>query len=395
MSKRTIVIIVLAAVLVLAGVLLAQFQRERKTRELLANLHSDDTGVAVDTVRELKKRGPSLEGRLILRLNSYERRVRARSALLLGEVGRPSRSGPALLPLLRDEFDPVRRAAANSLGLLGYQDAVLPLLEVVRDDKQDMDTRSIALRALSVVALKTNPDRPNRELCIQALAKILGHRPAIKNKDLQKVKQARQDAVQRRANAARTAAGSRVPQEKKAAEKPKPLPAPGALPEEPAPVDNEIELRADAALALSLLYTDSAVQPLIRSVNEVLEPSSTVRKSACLAIEDLRDLPRDDGLRALLGQALLRALDDSSPDVRMSAARALARHPVFGIEGLDSSTNDMLRYMAQDLTEYGEPGYWVRAAARTACEARHIALPQATAPVERQPGPREIATGST
>jgi HEAT repeat protein len=144
------------------------------------------------------------------------------------------------------------------------------------------------------------------------------------------------------------------------------------------PADTEVELRADAVLALGLLRTDLALQPLIESAKEAIEPSPVVRKCTCMAIEDLRDLPRDDTLRVTLGQALLRALDDSSPDVRLSAARALARHADFGNEGLDTSINDMLKYMAQDLTEYGEPAYWVRAAARTACDARHIVLPRPT-----------------
>ncbi len=378
MSKRTTIIIVLAAVVVLAGVVLAQVQRARKTVELLDQLSTTDAATAVDTMHELQKRGHGVEHALIVKLNSPERQERMRAALLLGEIGRPSRSGPPLLPLLADDWAPVRRAAAGSLGLLHVEGAVHPLLRMAQDPKEEMDTRSIAVRSVSLIAMKGNLDQTDRELCAAALPALLKGRPALTKDQVEAVQKGRADLAKRLANAALVAQGRRVPPEPKEAEKKKEAPKlpPGALPEEAPPPDDEIELRTDVVLALGLLQTDTAIQPLIDSCDEMTEPAPGVRKAACMAIEDLSDLPRDSVMKVRLGQALLHTLGDSSPDVRMSACRALAKHPDFETPGLDASINEMLQYMSAERTDYGEPGYWVRAAARTACDSRHVVVPK-------------------
>jgi HEAT repeat protein len=394
MSKRTTIVIVLAAVLVLAGVVVAQVQRARKTAELLDELNTVDTSIALDTARELKKRGHSVESRLVDKLDSDEAIERVRVAKLLGEVGRAKVSGPALLPLLQDESDMVRRAAAKSLGLLAYAPAFSSLLELQGDKEQAMDTRVMAVRAISNIALLAKLDSGDRGLCTQAMAQILERRPKIKPEDIAKIVKARQDLVLRRENAVRAAAGRRIvkPKEEKAKPAPpKPTPPPEAIEEEPTPADNEIELRAEAVLAVGLMAADSAIEPLVHATDEKTEPSPVVRKYACLAIEDLSELPRPDQLRADVGQALLRALDDSSTDVRTSAARALAKHKEIGAAGIDTAINGVLRWMAQDLDEYGEPEYWVRAAARTACQARLIEVPKPKEPVRKASATRPSA----
>jgi HEAT repeat protein len=365
-------------VVVLAGVVLAQVQRARKTGELLDQLSTADAATAVDTMHELKKRGHGVEHALIVKLNSPERKERMRAALLLGEIGRPSRSGPPLLPLLSDDWAPVRRAAAESLGLLHYEGAVHPLLRMAQDTKEEMDTRSIAVRKLSLIAMLGNLERTDRELCATALPALLKGRPALTKDQAKAVRKGRADLAKRSANAALVAQGRRVPLEPKEPEKPKAAPklAPGALPEEAPPPDNEIELRTDVVLALGLLRTDTAIQPLIDSCDEMTEPAPGVRKAACMAIEDLSDLPRDSVMKVKLGQTLLHTLQDSSPDVRLSACRALARHADFENAGLDGSINERLQYMSAEKTAYGEPGYWIRAAARTACDSRHIVVPK-------------------
>jgi HEAT repeat protein len=380
MSKRTYVVIAIACLLVAAGMVVAHVQRAKKTAELLADLDTDSSSIAVDTLHELKKRGRGIEADLLLRLNSDRRNERMRAALLLGEVGTARKSGPPLAALLQDEWGPVRRAAATSLGALGYGGAVTPLLAVVPNAQESLDTRCLAVRALSLIALRGGMDAPERDLCVGPLAKILRSRPPLTAEQTEALAKARADAKKRRENAALEAAGRVVKEEKKPKEKPKEKPklAPGEVAPE-VPTDTDIELRVDSVLALGLLNTPGALEPLLEATDEAREPAPAVRKAACLALEDLPDVPRDDVLKVKMGQALLRALEDGSPDVRMTAARALARHADFGNPGLDSSINERLQYLARELTQYGEPAYWVRAAARTACSNRHLTVEAAPA----------------
>jgi len=147
-----------------------------------------------------------------------------------------------------------------------------------------------------------------------------------------------------------------------------------ALPEEPAPADTEVELRIQCVLALGLLHAPQAIEALLESADDTIEPSAVVRGYACIAIGDLPDLPADDTEAALMGDKLLDALEDSAADVRMYAAMALAQHTDFRSEAVDGRINDALRAMAQELVEEGEPFYWAREAARVACNKRHVAL---------------------
>ncbi|MBM3499774.1 MAG: hypothetical protein FJX74_14025 [Armatimonadetes bacterium] len=178
-------------------------------------------------------------------------------------------------------------------------------------------------------------------------------------------------------------------------------PAEDAVPEEPVPADDEIELRGQAVLLLGLTGVDEALPAILEATKEEVEPAALVRQRACMALEDLSETPGppEEGAEAPAGgetaaapapnhakdmaMCLQRALDDGDATVRMFAARALAKHASFGddLKLLDDALNAKLVEMAQELGELGESGYWVREAARTACSARHVAY------AETEPGP--------
>ena len=357
MTKRTYAVIALVVLVIVAGIAAAQWQRARKTAELLDDLDTESADVAVDTIHELKKRGHAVEGDLIARLNSARKKERLRAALLLGEVGRADRSGPALARLLDDEWDPVRHAAAQALGRLGYAPAMSQLLVVVHDEDQDMDTRCIAVQGIGALAQSGSLDEVDRKICVPPLAKILKRRPEVPPPEEE------EEAEEEPAEAEEEDEEATEAEEEEE-----------ALPEEPAPADTEAELRIQCVLTLGLLHAPQAVEALLESTDDTIEPSAVVRSYACMAITDLPDLPEDDIEAALMGDKLLDALEDSAADVRMHAAMALATHTDFRSEAIDNRINDALKAMAQELTEEGEPFYWAREAARVACNKRHVAL---------------------
>lgn len=347
MSKRTYVVIAVVAVLIAVGIAAAQWQRARKTVELLDDLDTASADLAVDTLHELKKRGHSIEDQLVARLKSDRRKERMRVAYLLGEVGRPEVCGPALVRALEDEWAPVRRAAAHALGKVGYAAAATPLLAMVQDEEEEMDTRCTAVQAIGLLGMSGNLDEVDRRICMPALAKILERRPEVPPP---------------------------AEEEEVAAAEEEAAPEEETLPEEPAPADTELELRKQCVLTVGLLNAPETFELLLPSIDDTVEPAAAVRECACMAIADVPELPADDTTAALMGNRLLDALEDSAANVRLHAAMALARHTDFRTESLDDRINAALRGMAQELEAGGEPSYWAREAARVACSRRHVSL---------------------
>ena len=373
MRSRTYIIIGIILVLIAGGVIAAEIQRARKTRELLSDLGTDASDVAKDTLEELKKRGGRIEDDLIQRTRSPRRKERMRAALLLGDVG-SEKSGPALVALLQDEWLPVRRAAVWALGKVGYRAAVSDLLAVVKDEKAEMDTRCLAVQSLSLLCMK-GLDPADRKLCVPAMIKILERRPPMTEKALEAIDKRLADQAKAKAELKERQLTGKAKEEEKPAEEPAEAKAgKDAIPEEPVPADTEIELRGQAVLLLGLTGAEEALKPLLDSTKEEVEPAPLVRQYACMAIADMPELPREAEGARQTAMRLERALDDGDATVRMFAARALARHPSFGDEQklLDEALNAKLAEMAQELTDLGESGYWVREAARTACDARHV-----------------------
>ncbi|MGQ9732713.1 MAG: HEAT repeat domain-containing protein [Candidatus Zipacnadales bacterium] len=359
MRTRTIVIIVVVGVLIIAGVVAAEVQRAHKIAELLDDLDSDKPDVAMDTLQELRKRGHHIVDELLARTNSPRRKERMRAAILLGEIG-AEKAGPALVQLLHDEWLPVRRAAVIALGSIQYLPAAGDLIAMVNDEQAEMDTRCLAVQALGKLCLGELSEA-DRGLIVLSLKKILERRPEVPP-------EVEEEAA---------AEAPETPAE----------PAEEPIPPEPVPADTEIELRAEAVLTLGLTGVEAALEPLLESLSDRVEPSAVVRQYACMAVEDWPEVPSDTKAALKMGEALLKALEDDDATVRMFAARALARHSDFGdeLEGLDKRIATKLAEMAVELTEGGEAGYWVREAARTACDSRHI-------PYHKEPE-EENATG--
>ncbi len=368
MSKRTYAVIAVAVVLVVVGIAAAQWQRARKTAELLDDLDTASADLAVDTLHELKKRGHAIEDELIARLKSDRKKERMRAAYLLGDFGSPEVSGPALAQALEDEWGPVRRAAAHALGRIGYAPAAARLLALIQDEEEEMDTRCIAVQSIGLLAMSGNLDPIDRRICVPPLIKILERRPEVPPpaEEEEEAAEAEEDEGE--------AADETPADEEAEAEAEAAAPEEEELPEEPEPADTEIELRKQCVLTLGLLNAPEIVEPLLVSIDDTKEPAAAVRECACMAIADLPELPTDDTEAALMGNKLLDALEDSAANVRMHAAMALARHTDFRTESLDNRINDALKDMAQELQEEGEPSYWAREAARVACSRRHVSL---------------------
>jgi len=371
MSSRTYVILGVVLLLIVGAVVAAQYQRARKTAELLDDLDSDKSDLAVDTMQELVKRGQGVEDRLIEKLGSSRRKERMRAAVLLGEVGTP-KCGPALVALLRDEWPPVRRAAIWALGTVGYGSAAPDLLGVVKDEEAQMDSRCLAVQSLALLCMGSL-DQASRGLCVPAMTDILKRRPEVAPKKTEEETKAEDEA-------------KKAEEEALKAKGYEPIPA------EPAPTDAEVELRKEAVLLLGQTGAAEALAPLLASLDDRVEPSAVVRQHAAMALGDLAQVPADEASARAMGQALLGALEDEDATVRMFAARALARHPGFGEQRdnvLDTKINSTLGEMAQELTDEGEPGYWVREAARTACDARSVSYESTKAGNEGEKGAKD------
>jgi HEAT repeat protein len=380
MRPRTYIIIGLILVLIVGGVVLAEHQRAKKTQELLAELGTDAPDIAKDTLDELRKRGARIEDELIQRTHSPRKKERMRAAVLLGDVG-TAKSGPALVALLNDEWLPVRRAAVWALGEVGYAGAANDLLVVVRDEEAEMDTRCLAVQSLSLLCM-AGMDEADRGLCAQEMTQILKRRPKITEEALETIKKRLADAKKAKAELKeRQLTGKPKGKEEEKAEEPaaaETKEGEEAIPEEPVPADTEVELRGQAVLLLGLTGAKEALVPLLDSANEEIETSAVVRQYACMALADLPEVPSKEADARLMGLRLLRALDDGDASVRMFTARTLARHPSLGqgLKAVDEQLNRKLAEMAEELNDLGEPGYWVRAAARTACDARHVRYAQ-------------------
>jgi hypothetical protein len=262
-----------------------------------------------------------------------------------------------------------------------------------------MDTRCLAVQSLSLLC-RAGMEEADRGLCVPAMTQILERRPQITEKALEAIKTRLADAKKAKAELKERQLTGKPKEEEKEAEEPAKETKEGeeTIPEEPVPADTEVELRGQAVLLLGLTGAKEALVPLLDSADEEIETSAVVRQYACMALEDLPEVPSEEIDARSMAMRLFRALDDGDATVRMFAARALARHASFGggLKALDEQLNAKLAEMAEELTDLGEAGYWVRAAARTACDARHVRYAQTeTAKGEGKSGTSLVSAGGT
>lgn len=369
MSNRVAVIILCVAVVLVAVLVLAGFQRAKATQDRLKDLYSGDPSRVVDAVRDLRKRGHAVERRLIARADAPAVDVRLAVAELLGDprVGHAETAGPVLLDLLNDEDLGVRRKAAGAIGRLGLgtQEAVDALLTRVKDLDEDLNVRIVCVRSLGALSRTKAVTGPAEGggLVVPALLSIVEERPPVPpekpEEDATKAKKA-----------------EKVPDNEKL---------------EPDDADVTAQLRVETVLTLGRISTPEAALAVIRSMDDKVEVAAGVREAACIALGDLNQaqtILANGKLAAAAAEGILGALDDKDPNVRIQAAAVLSRIPTFMARDTDAQTaerlgqlekriNTKIAALGQELTERkGDPSYWVRRACRQAAKMRGVRIEQ-------------------
>ncbi len=382
MQKRTSLIIACALVAVAAVIVFAAVQRAQKTHELLQDLYSGEPSKVVDAEGDLRKRGHGLEQALIAHAHAPAVDVRLAAAELLGDprIGRPDTSGPALLQLLRDGDVGVRRKAAAALGRLGVATAesMQALLDRVTDEEEDLKVRIVATRALGALHRSEHVRGPEGGFSevVSALVKILEERPPVPPKEEEEAPAKEETEAQ--AEEAQEKAETPAEAEEE--------------PVEPEPADTTALLRGEIALTLGRISTHEAANAVIRSIDDEVEISADVREDACIALGDLNQtqtLLADAPMAQAAAEALLGALDDDAPNVRLHAAAALGRITSFSVpRNVDAATAQKLRDLDRDINEKiktlalartedkGDPEYWVRKACQETAKLRGVRVKQ-------------------
>ncbi len=322
LNRRTLTVIVIIIAVVGAVYLAAEWQKMRKTRELLVDLAAMDLDDAYDAMLDLRERGSSLTPDLteILERNApTERLAHARVAMLLNDLGN-KRAVPVLRHSLENKEDAgLRWASCAALASIGAQEAVPDIVALLEDGSEDIFVRIVAARSLGVLQAQE---------AVEPLIEILASRPPIEPEE-----EPEEAATEEAAAPAPTGEGAKVAAAKMWAALEKALPAPPALPtakseqpEEPEaeaeaepepPPDTTADLRPWAARALASIHPEAAqaVPALVAAADDENEPVVSVRLAATQALAYYHTAEALDGLEM--------AMDDPDPSVRCAAAWAL------------------------------------------------------------------------
>jgi len=306
---------------------LGQLKDVRAVEPLLLTLRDDNAEVrqgaanALGQLRDIRAVKPLLE---ILRDTNSE--VRGSAASALGQLGALEAVEP-LIERLQDENAEVRCSAANALGELGDERAVEPLLRLLSDQDTEMQRRaSIALKQLSgaerlLVALRHEEAKIRQGAAI-SLGDVGDERAvepllqAVHDKDsrvrwaamqalgflwkFSLLEQLGSESVQLRQKAASVLGQQR---DMRAVE-----PLVATL------QDEDFKVRQSAASALGQLGDTRAVNPLLERLQD---ESSEMRRSVVCALGQLRDV------RAV--EPLLLTLRDGNAEVRQGASSSLGQ----------------------------------------------------------------------
>ena len=262
MNQRSI-LIGLIIVLVAGGAYsITYLQQLSNTADWLIQLSSLDAKQATDAMQRLATSGIQMHQRLVRMTNSLQPEERWRSAMLLGQLGRPE-AAEALLPLLDDSHSAVRAAAAEALGRLCAQDAADKLARLLASDSQ-LTVRISAARALA---------RLESGEVVPQLVEALQYRPAVAEEEEE---------------------------------------------------DPSWQLRAEAARALGAIATPEAVAAVARQLEG--EPNERVRTAIAYALGDalVKNRPSPQQSTPAL-DALIAAASDEEGDVRIAAVNSLLR----------------------------------------------------------------------
>lgn len=164
-NRRTITVLAIIVVILVAVFGITRWQRSVATRKLLADVTSTDYAKVMDAMNQLKDRGGSITPALLdgEHLGASYAPARWRAATLLGDVGTHAAIEP-LKGALKDEDAGVRAAAALALGKLGAKDAGGDLQAILADSAEDVAVRISAARALGLL---------KHEAAVSDLAKTL------------------------------------------------------------------------------------------------------------------------------------------------------------------------------------------------------------------------------
>lgn len=151
-NRRTITVLAIIAVILVAVFGITRWQRSVATKKLLADMTSKDYAKVMDAMNQLKDRGGSITPALLNEehLGSSYAPARWRAATLLGEVGNRSAVEP-LKGALKDEIPSVRAAAALALGKMGAKDAASDIQALLAAADEDVAVRIAAARALGLL----------------------------------------------------------------------------------------------------------------------------------------------------------------------------------------------------------------------------------------------------
>ncbi|MCD6351092.1 MAG: HEAT repeat domain-containing protein, partial [Armatimonadetes bacterium] len=300
MTRKTLVTLLLLALVLAAVWALTAYQRARKTQELLTQLAERDEGVAMEAMTQLRHRGRSLEKQLMPYLASDNERVRWRAAILMGEMGKVSpEAAEKLVSLLVDPVPAVQRAAAVSCGTLHLESATAPLLQLVKDDKQTPGTRALAAQALGRLRARS---------AVDALKALLKDHPPVQPKEEEEEATAEEESSQETATA-KAEEGEEAAAEETAEEE-----------EEAPPPDEMWQARMEAAWALGRIGAPECVEPLAEAVRDDVEPRVDVRVAAVYALGDVGRNAAMENIVSATINALIEALGDEAGDVRLAAA---------------------------------------------------------------------------
>lgn len=309
LNNRTLrVLIVIAVVLIAAGVI-ARVSQAKRTTQYLQDLALEEPDKVMEAMTQLRERGSAIGARLVPVVTGTDKKAASRAAWLLGMVG--SHAGDAaLLDALKSEDPVLRIGALQSLGKLRVAEALTPATAIVGDAAEKPEVRCAAAYCLGMIGGKE---------VVAPLAGALATRPAP------------------------------VPPA------PATPPAPGAPAPPPPPPDTTISLRVAAVQALGAARVAEGLKPLAEAVKEAVEPSPEVRVAAGYALGDVAAAATDEANNRAAAEGLCEALKDKVGDVRIAAAFALGK--VALPKDLEPSVNTALKTAEED------KHYWTRLAA--------------------------------
>lgn len=300
LSNRTVRIIGIIVVVLIAAYAIAWISAVRRTGKYLADLSSQEPDKVMDAMGALRERGKAVVPKLQELVRTGQGEGAARAAWLLGMIGDPHAASD-LVAALQSKDPEVRLGALQGLGQLHYtgQNAAMVVQSVgailtKADEKNEV-------RVAAAYALGSLGQRGG----VTPLVTVLGDRP----KPVPPTPAPPPAPV---APATPPAAGAKPP-------------APPAAPAAPPPPpDTTIPVRAAAARALGRIADPYAIDALVTAVSEA-EPDPEVRVAAGYALGDV-------GAAAVVDEAAIRAvngliegLKDKNADVRTACAYALGK----------------------------------------------------------------------